>query len=120
MTERAPYTRDAFNLLRETATRTERRDGRLLAAVAVGLGVVQLVVIQWGDRHGHRQQWLAWEGIGFLLYMVLVVWLLVRMVRRVERSRPECPQCGATLKEMSERVAVATGRCDQCGGRVVE
>jgi predicted RNA-binding Zn-ribbon protein involved in translation (DUF1610 family) len=93
------------------------REGRLLALVAVPLGLGQLAYIKWADANlgGARP---AIIGPIFLGYMALVVLMLMRYRRRTRATRPRCPSCGAPLEEMSQRVALATGRCDQCGDEV--
>jgi ribosomal protein L37AE/L43A len=35
-------------------------------------------------------------------------------------ARLACPHCRAALNDMSERVASATGRCDACGGQILD
>lgn len=114
-----PLTRDAFEQQRAAAKAVERRAGRILAAVAVGLGIAQLVFIKWAERHLTHGQVTASAGAAFLVYIALVGVLLVRMVRRTAAARVRCPQCGVALAGMSERVAVATGHCDQCGGQII-
>ena len=61
----------------------------------------------------------AIAGVAFLVYMALVIWLIWRTDRRVRAVRPVCPGCGRRLHGLSERVASATGRCDECGGQVI-
>jgi ribosomal protein L37AE/L43A len=114
-----PYTRAEFDRLRALARRVERREGWVLAGVSVSLGLGQLAAIAWMDRHLPRSTRVGIEGAVFLAYMAIVLWLLWRMQRRVRATRTTCPQCHVALSEMSERVAVATGRCDSCGGRVL-
>jgi hypothetical protein len=41
-------------------------------------------------------------------------------MNRARALRPICLVCGMLLQGLSERVAAATGRCDSCGGQVVE
>jgi len=113
------FTREAFQEQRQAAKVVERRESRVLVVVSVGLGVAQLALIAWADRHLARGPRLTVEGGVFLAYIALVAWLLWRLVARVRAARPICPQCGARLEGMSERVAAATGRCDGCGGQVI-
>ena len=105
--------------MRALARRVERREGWLLAGVSVSLGLGQLAAIAWMDRHLPRSTRIGIEGAVFLAYTAIVLWLLWRMQRRIRATRTTCPQCHVALSEMSERVAVATGRCDTCGGRVL-
>jgi hypothetical protein len=112
--------RAEFDRARQAAKAVERREGLVLAAVAVLLGVAQLVYIRWAERSLTHDGVVATAGPAFLLYMGLVVVLLVRMARRIGAARVRCPQCGAALSGMSERVAAATGSCDRCGGRVLD
>jgi hypothetical protein len=113
-------TREAFEGQRAAWKRVESREGLLLAVVSVGLGLAQLVPIRWSERHRDRGAEVRLEGGVFLACVALVGWLVWRMQRRLSAARPACPQCKAPLQGMSERVAAATGRCDSCGGQVLE
>jgi len=114
------YTRETFDQQRAAAKKLERRDGRLLAIVSVGLGLAQLAFIRWADGRFERGFAVAIEGGLFLGYAALVCWLLWRMRRHQRAAAPACPHCGLALQGMSERVASATGKCDSCGGLVLE
>jgi ribosomal protein S27AE len=114
------YTREMLDRQRNARKDVERREGRVLAVVAVGGALAQLGFIRWVEpRLVHRQAVLA-EAIVFLVYLTLVGWLLWRMQRRIRATRIRCPRCGVLLGDVSERLAVATGRCDSCGGQVME
>lgn len=115
-----PFTRATFDRQRQLVKDASRREGRVLVPVAVGLGIGQLVFIRWAETRLERDTVTAIAGVAFLIYMALVAWLVWRMDRRVRAVRPVCPQCGQRLQGMSERVASATGRCDACGGQVIE
>ena len=114
------YTREAFERQRARAKQVESADTRLLAVVSVGLGVAQLVGFRWLETWLERGPRIRIEGAVFLTYMVLVGWLIWRMLGRLRAARVTCPLCGVRLEGLSERVAGATGRCDACGGQVVE
>ena len=114
------YTRESFERRRTAMKQLETREGLLLAVVSVGIGLGQLVFIRWADRHLERGLQIRIEGGVFLTYLALVGWMIWRMQRRLRSARPSCPQCKVPLQGMSERVAVATGRCDSCGGQVIE
>lgn len=118
--EHAPFTQASFDARRERAKQVVRREGRLLAVASVGLGVAQLVFIRWSDTHLAPGVAVPVEAGLFLGYMVLVGWLIWRMQRRISAARPVCLHCGAVLGDISERVAAATGKCDRCGGQIVE
>ena len=92
----------------------------MLAVVSVGLGVAQLVFIRWIETQLEHKPAVAIIGAVFLAYVALVCWLSWRMQRRLRAARLTCPQCGVHLQGLSERVAAATGRCDSCGGQVLE
>jgi predicted RNA-binding Zn-ribbon protein involved in translation (DUF1610 family) len=114
------HTREAFERRRAAVRQVERHDGRWLAFLSVGLGVVQLLFLRWADLHLERGPRLAIAGGAFLAYAALIGVLVWRMDRRTRSARPTCPQCGVMLKGMSERVAAATGKCDSCGGQVID
>lgn len=114
------YSRDEFERRRTAAKQLAGRDGRLLAVVSVGLGVVQLLLIRWFEGQLERRSAVAIEGALFLAYIALVGWLVWRMQRELRAARPTCPDCGVVLQGLSDRVAAATGKCDSCGGQVVK
>ena len=114
------YTREAFTRQRAAAKQVENQQGRWLAFLSVGLGVAQLAFIRWADAHWEKGPKVLVSGTAFLLYAVLIIVLLTRMQRAVKSARPMCPNCGASLRGISERIAAATGRCDTCGGQVIE
>lgn len=115
-----PRSRAVFDRQRRLVKDVSKREGRVLVPVSVGLGVAQLVFLRWAEGRFDRETVTAIAGIAFLVYMGLVVWLVWRMDRRVRAVRPACPQCGKLLHGLSERIAAATGRCDTCGGQVIE
>jgi hypothetical protein len=114
------YTRQEFERRRTLVKLVGKREGRALAAVSVGLGLAQLIFIRWADTHLGRRSQISIEGAAFLIYMALIGWLFWRYQRKIRAVRPVCPQCGVQLKDMSERLAMTSGRCDSCGGQVVE
>lgn len=114
------YTRAAFDQQRSALKQLSNREGRVLALVSIGGGVGQLVLIRLLERGVPRPTAVAIEGAIFLAYLALIGWLLWRRSRRLRLFRLTCPHCGAVLEGMSARVAAATGRCDGCGGQVVE
>jgi hypothetical protein len=113
------YSREQFDLVRSRAKAVEKRDSLILAVVSVGLGAAQLGFIRWAETRLPRGTAASWEVGFFLAYAVLVGWLVQRMLRHRKRNSPRCPQCHQPLAGLSERVAMATGRCDSCGGLVI-
>ncbi len=113
------YTRTEFDNRRRGAKAVAGRDARLLAIIAVGGGVGQLLMIRWVDRSLSPDVRLWIEGGVFVVYLVVVSWILVRLLRTQRAVAVTCPACGAQLERLSLSVAAATGRCDQCGGRVI-
>jgi len=79
-----------------------------------------LTRVEFDRRRAALKLVVAMGGSLFLAYIVGVGALLWRMQRRVRAARPVCPHCRAALNDMSERVASATGRCDMCGGQILE
>jgi hypothetical protein len=111
--------RKEFEGRRAVGKSVERREALLLAGVSVGLGVAQLIFIRWADVHLDRSAKLSIELPAFVAYLAIVAGLLWRFISRIKAARPQCPQCGVRLTELSERVAMATGRCDSCGGQIL-
>jgi predicted RNA-binding Zn-ribbon protein involved in translation (DUF1610 family) len=114
------YTRERFQQQRAARRLVERQAMRGLAFFAVGLGVAQLLFIRWIETQLEHSRAVAIEGAVFLGYIAIFGWLLWRMQRRGRATRFVCPHCGAVLDDPAERIAAATGRCDSCGGQVVE
>ena len=114
-----PVSRPDFDRQRALVQAIERREGRLLALVSVGLGVGQLLFIRWADAHLIRSLRLGLEGGCFVAYIALVGYLLWRMQARVRSASPRCPQCAVRLRGDSLRIAAATRHCDRCGGQVI-
>ena len=115
-----PLTREAFEQSRSAVAAIARRYGVTLAAFSVGAAGIQLIFLRWADTHLARTSRLAIALPAFIAYMTVVGVLLWRMERRKRLASPSCPQCQRTLSGLSERVAAATGRCDSCGGVVVD
>lgn len=112
-------TRDEFAQQRKAAALAERNAGRMLASFSIAGGALQLLLLRWGDLHMARGPRLATAVAAFAAYIVIVAVLLIRRDRRLRAVRPRCPQCGKTIEGVSERIAIATGNCDRCGGRIV-
>ena len=115
----SPYTRAEFVRQRAAVRRVEGREGLFLAAVSVLLGLAQIAFLRWADAHLRHKLEISIAGPAFLLYLVLVGVLLWRYERKRHDAFPKCPQCGIALTDMSARIAMATGRCDACGGQVL-
>jgi hypothetical protein len=114
------YSRETFARQRMEERQVERRAGAALAIVSVGLGLAQLVFLRWADVHLERPLKIGIALPVFLVYIAVVGCLLWRFERRRREARPKCPGCGAVLEDLSQRIAMATGRCDTCGGQVLE
>jgi len=116
----AVLTREEFGRRRAALKLVARRESRVLAIFSVGLGLAQLLFLRWAEREMAHEAVIATGGSFFLAYIVGVGALLWRMQRRIRAARLTCPYCRAALNDMSERVASATGRCDLCGGQLIE
>jgi predicted RNA-binding Zn-ribbon protein involved in translation (DUF1610 family) len=114
------YTRERFQQQRATRRKVEQQAAAGAALFAVGVGIAQLLFIRWIETRLEHSRAVPIEGAVFLVYITIVGWLLWRWQRRERAARIACPHCGALLDERSERIAGATGRCDSCGGQVVE
>jgi hypothetical protein len=114
------YTRTEFDAARLRAKGAAERLARQLAIVAVLGGVFQLVFIRWADRSLDAGLRLWLEGGVFVLYIVVIVILLRRLLVSQRDGAIRCPACGARLERSSLAVASATGRCEKCGGAVIQ
>lgn len=115
-----PLTRQAFERSRAAAAMAARRDSRILAAFSVAFGILQLIFLRWADIRLERGTSLAIALPVFAVYIAIVGILLWRMQRRRRSLGPICPQCGIRLVDLAARVAAATGKCDSCGGPVLD
>ena len=113
------YSREEWNRLREANKKALSRLGIPLVAFAVPGGFIQIAIGKWMDRNLDRATRTPIALGMFAFYMIVVGFLLWRYVGAQKKYCPACPACGAALKDMSERVASATGRCDKCGGQVI-
>ena len=116
----AVLTREDFDRRPAAVKLAARREGRVLAIFSVGLGLAQLLFLRWAEREMAHEAVIATGGSLFLAYIVGVGALLWRLQRRIRSARLICPHCRAVLGDLSERVASATGRCDMCGGQILE
>ena len=115
----SPYTREEFVRQRARIRRVESREGLLLATLSVVLGIAQIVFLRWADTHLQHKTEISIAGPVFLLYLVVIGVLLWRYERKRHDAFPKCPHCATALSEIPARRAVATGRCDSCGGQVL-
>ena len=113
-------TRAAFQAAQGRAQKVEQSSSTPLALFAVTLGFGQLYLLRWAKDHVPREHSLLFAGSMFIVYMIGVAVLFFRMLRQRNAAAPRCPQCGVAMREMSQRVALATGKCDRCGGQVIE
>lgn len=113
-------TRAEFDCRRAALKRVARREGRVLTIFSVGFGLAQLLFLRWAQRKMAREAAMAMAGSLFLAYIIGVGALLWRRERRIRGARLTCPHCRAPLSDSSERVAAATGRCDSCGGQILD
>lgn len=114
------WTREQFSAARSRAKKAGEREALRLAAVAVLGGILQLLLIRWADAHLDREPRLWLEGGAFVLYMVAVLVLLRRVLLAQRSAAIACPACGVRLERTSLAVASATGRCEKCGGMVIQ
>lgn len=84
------------------------------------MGLGQLGLIRWLESRFPRSTALPIEAGIFVLYIILVLLAIHRLQRHRRGTAPRCPQCGRPLTEDSLRIAAATGKCDTCGGQVLE
>ena len=113
------YSRAEFTQQTARTAAVQSSQERRLAVFAVLGGLLQLPLIGWLKRTfgGFAGTHIALAV--FLVYAAVVVMMMVRMNRAVDRTAPVCPACGVKLTKLSERMAIATGKCDRCGAQVI-
>lgn len=113
------YTREALAQQIASATATYKRRSLPLVVFSVGGGVGQLWLHTIIEKRYAKPTSTNIELAIFLVYMVVVIAQMVWLTRG-DATTPKCPACGTKLKDMSGRLALATGRCDRCGAQVIE
>jgi predicted RNA-binding Zn-ribbon protein involved in translation (DUF1610 family) len=113
------YSREALAQQIASAAATYKRRSLPLVLFSVVGGVLQLVLHRVIEKQYDRPTSHNIELAMFLIYIVIVSALLVWLTKG-DATTPKCPSCGTKLKEMSGRLALATGRCDHCGAQVIE
>jgi predicted RNA-binding Zn-ribbon protein involved in translation (DUF1610 family) len=116
----APYSRKEFEQVRAARKAREQRESWVLALVSVGLGMAQLGFIRWAEPRLPRSTAVPLEAGLFLAYLALVIGLIWRLQRHKRANALHCPHCGQTIQGLTERIVAATGRCDSCGGLIME
>jgi hypothetical protein len=102
-----------------------RRRNEATGVVWLGVGAVALLSLAFEaalDYLFYRSEQIGashhvWIGpIGHVAIFVGVGWATVRRMRQVA---PACPACGHLLLFTQGAIAMATGRCPECGERVL-
>jgi len=113
------YSREALAQQIAGAAATYKRRSLPLVVFSVGGGLGQLWLHTIIEKRYQRPVSQNIELALFTCYMVvagvLIIWLI-----RGDATAAKCPSCGTKLKDLSARLALATGRCDRCGAQVIE
>ena len=113
------YSRDTLAREVANAAATYKRRSIPLAIFSVLGGFGQLWVHTIIEHQMDRTASIRIELGMFVVYIAIVLALMVWLTKG-DATTPKCPSCGAKLKDMSGRLALATGRCDRCGAQVIE
>lgn len=114
------YTRESFAAQRAKSKVIEKSLGRLTAAVAVTLGVGQLLFIRLIGGRIDKNKELTFELLLVVAYLIVVGFLVWQMDRQVTAARPVCPKCRVSFKGAADAAAMTTGKCSACGAQVFE
>ena len=99
---------------------TTRRQSWMLAGSSILLAIPLLIGIEVLESHLSRNAHLIVALLLFLLYLAVMGVILLATRVRVARMRVICPSCGTMLDVLAEHVALETGECNACGGRIIE
>lgn len=109
------HTRESFAAQRAKSKTIGKALGRLTAAVAVTLGVGQLVFIRLISGRIEKNKEITFELLLLVTYLIVVGFLVWQMDRQVTAARPTCPACRVSFKGAADAAAMTTGRCSACG-----
>jgi hypothetical protein len=115
-----PFTREEFDRRRSAANKIMRSRSIVAAAVSVSLGLILLLFLDWANEFFSETSRKIISVATFIVFIAIVGWLLFRMKQAARDYAINCPKCGKALEQESQRIASATGKCDQCGGVVIE
>lgn len=114
------YSREQFEQIHRRADQLQRRHSWMLAFSSILLAaLLVLTIIALRDQMGRTAHLFA-TLLLFLVYLMVLGVMLLSLRARLERTRAVCPSCGVTLNLLGEYVALNTGECNSCGGRVIE
>jgi hypothetical protein len=113
------YTRADLARRIADAANVYKQRSRIMAIVAVAGGLAQLWLHRIVEARYDPATSRSIEIAVFLVYAAVTAGLVV-WTNRASVLTPRCQACGALLKDMSGRMAMTTGKCDQCGAQVVE
>ena len=114
------FTRDEFARSAARATAIEKRRQRILALFAVPVGILQVPLLHILENNFGAGLGKHMSLVIFLIYFGIVVMMIVQMNKAIRQAAPACGACGAPLRGVAERVAIAAGKCDRCGAQVIE
>ena len=73
------------------------------------------------DRVGFDTISVLVVSVSFTLIAALMFYVLAPMRRKhLQKLQGECPHCGRLLLGQHSRPVMASGRCPDCGGQVIE
>lgn len=113
------YSRESLARQIAIAAATYKRRSLPLGVVSVAGGLGQLWLHTVIEKQYEMPTSRRIELAIFAVYMVIVV-AQIAWLAKGDATTPKCPSCGTKLKDMSGRLALATGRCDRCGAQVIE
>lgn len=84
------------------------------------LGMIGLVpIMDYLDKRPQEFGWIARaSGGAFLGFILLGFGLLAWYGIKEARKGPKCPHCSKPLQHINGKIAIATGNCAECGGKV--
>ncbi|MGE5357221.1 MAG: hypothetical protein ACM3PT_13395 [Deltaproteobacteria bacterium] len=114
-----PYSREHFNSLRDISKKKVKKVSNMAALVSVTLGLLSLWILNSLDPAMTRSQKTWISLLVFAVFIGIVAWLLYRIRHISKKTALACPHCKKLLFGDAERIAGATGRCQYCGGIII-
>lgn len=114
------YTRALFQQQCDKSVAIDRALRRLMAVMAVVLGLGQLAIIRLAAGRLAPTKQTAFELAMFVAYVSVIAFLAWQRGHQVRAARPRCPACRVVIADAAAANVLATGTCAVCRAQVIQ